>query len=124
MVRHPDFEKIHGVFLSHYSKDTQLGESRYADWVKFSGLDESQSYYAQGAARAGTKQSFEWAKFLLQFVKEDQEAKYYKVEALFPVESMNDGPPFTRDEILQAARSLTGKPSDLNHDVSHVLAGV
>ena len=118
--RHPDFEKIHAAFLQHYSKDPAFGEARYAEWVKLSGLDETQSYYAQGAARAAkSKQSFEWAKFLLQFVKEDQDARYYKVEALFPVESMNGGPPFTRDEILQAARSLTGKPSNLNHDETH-----
>jgi hypothetical protein len=37
---------------------------------------------------------------------------------------MNNGPPFTRDEVLQSARSLTGKPSDLNHDTKHVLVGV
>ena len=118
--RHPDFEKIHAAFLQHYSKDPAFGEARYVEWVKLSGLDETQSYYAQGAARAAkSKQSFEWAKFLLQFVKEDQDARYYKVEALFPVESMNGGPPFTRDEILQAARSLTGKPSNLNHDGTH-----
>ena len=125
-IRHPDFEKIHTAFLAHYSKDPKLGESRYADWVKFSGLDEAQSYYLQGAARANkSKQSFEWANFLLQFVKEDNDAKYYQVEALFPVESMNkDSPPFTRDEVLQAARSLTGKPSDLNHDFSKKLVGV
>ncbi len=125
-IRHPDFEKIHTAFLAHYSKDPNLGESRYADWVKFSGLDESQSYYLQGAARANkSRQSFEWANFLLQFVKEDNDAKYYQVEALFPVESMNkDSPPFTRDEVLQAARSLTGKPSDLNHDFSKTLVGV
>ncbi len=124
--RHTDFEKIHAAFLSHYSKDPKLGESRYADWVKFSALDETQSYYLQGAARANkSKQSFEWANFLLQFVKEDKDALYYQVEALFPVESMNkDCPPFTREEVLQAARSLTGKPSDLNHDISKVLVGV
>ena len=124
--RHPDFEKIHSAFLSHYSKDPKLGESRYTDWVKFSGLDETQSYYLQGASRANkSKQSFEWANFLLQFVKEDKDALYYKVEALFPVESMNkDSPPFTRDEVLQAARSLTGKPSDLNHDHKKMLDGV
>jgi hypothetical protein len=123
--RHPDFAKIHAAFLAHYSKDPKLGESRYADWVKASELDDSQSYYAQGAARAaGVKQSFEWAKFLLEFVKEDKDSYYYKVEALFPVESMNNGPPFTRDEVLQSARSLTGKPSDLNHDLKQVLAGV
>jgi hypothetical protein len=115
--RHPDFAKIYAAFLQHYSKDPAFGETRYAEWVKLSGLDETQSYYAQGAARAAkSKQSFDWAKFLLQFVKEDQDARYYKVEALFPVESMNGGPPFTRDEILQAARSLTGKPSNLNHE--------
>ncbi len=61
----------------------------------------------------------------MQFVKEDKDAFYYKVEALFPVESMNkDSPPFTRDEVLQAARSLTGKPSDLNHDHKKMLEGV
>lgn len=121
MARHADFEKIHSAFLKHYSKDPEFGECRYAEWVKLSGLDETQSYYAQAAARAGKcKQSFEWANFLLQFVKEDQDAKYYKVEALFPVESMN-GEPFTREEVLQAARTLTGKPSNLNHDPNRQL---
>ena len=58
-IRHVDFEKIHSAFLAHYSKDPKLGESRDADWVRFSGLDETQSYYLQGAARANKpKQSF------------------------------------------------------------------
>ena len=35
-----------------------------------------------------------------------------------------DTPPFTRDEVLQSARSLTGKPSDLNHDHTKMLEGV
>ena len=80
----------------------------------------------QGAARANkSKESFEWTNFLLQFVKEDKDAFYYKVEALFPIESMNkDSPPFTREEVLQAARSLTGKPSDLNHDHKKMLEDV
>ena len=69
-IRHSDFEKIHSAFLSHYSKDPKLGESRYADWVKFSGLDETQSYYLQGAARATkSKQSFEWANFFCSLSK-------------------------------------------------------
>ncbi len=50
-VRHPDFEKIHAAFLQHYSKDPAFGEARYVEWVKLSGLDETQSYYAQGAAQ-------------------------------------------------------------------------
>jgi hypothetical protein len=125
-VRHPDFEKIHAAFMQHYSKNVQLVEERYSGWVKDSNLDESQSYYLQGAQRAAkTKQNFDWAKLLMEFIKEDTDAYYYKVEALFPVESMNkDTPPFTRDEVLQSARSLTGKPSDLNHDHTKMLEGV
>ena len=124
--RRVDFEKIHTAFLNNYRKDPKLGESWYADWVKLSGLDQTLSYYLQGAARATkSKQSFEWANFLLRFVKEDKDNYYYKVEALFPVESMNkDSPPFTREEVLQAARSLTGKSSDLNHDHNKMLQGV
>ena len=80
--RHTDFEKIYSAFLSHYSKDPVLGESRYAEWVKFSALDETQSYYLQGAARATkSKQSFEWANFLLQFVKEDKDAYTAKLRS-------------------------------------------
>lgn len=61
----------------------------------------------------------------MEFIKEDTDAYYYKVEALFPIESMNmDTPPFTHDEVLQSARSLTGKPSDLNHDHIKMLEGV
>ena len=66
------------------------GEARYADWVKFSGPDETQSYYLQSATHANkSKQSFEWVNFLFQFLKEDKEAFFYKVETLFPVESVS-----------------------------------
>jgi hypothetical protein len=123
MMRHPDFEKIHNAFLKQYSSDPQFGESRYAEWLKALGLDESASYYDQARARRYPKESFQWAQFLLQFVKEDQDAKYYKVEALFPLESMN-GVPYTRDELLQATRTLTGKPSYLNHDPKQELRGI
>ena len=38
-------------------------------------------------ARANkSKQSFEWANFLLQFIKEDKDSLYCQVEVLFPVE--------------------------------------
>ncbi len=68
--RHADFEKIHSAFLTHYSKDPKLGESRYAVWVKFSGLDETQVIYLQGAALANkSKLSFEWANIFLQLSK-------------------------------------------------------
>jgi hypothetical protein len=118
--RHSEFEKIHSDFLSHYSNDLPLGENRYAAWIKALGLDESRGYREQAESRLGLKESFRWAQFLLQYVKEDPEARYYKVEALFPIETLN-GDVFSSDELLQAARTLTCKPSNLNHDWAHML---
>ena len=58
-VRHPDFDRIHSTFMQHYSKDPALGEARYVEWVKLSGLDDTKGYYAQAAARASeSNQSF------------------------------------------------------------------
>lgn len=120
LVRHPEFEKIHSDFLSHYGNDLALGENRYAAWVRALGLDEAKGYREQAQSRLGLKESFRWAQFLMQFIKEDPEARYYKVEALFPIETLN-GDVFSSDELLQAARTLTGKPSNLNHDWQHTL---
>lgn len=120
LVRHPEFEKIHSDFLSHYNTDYSLGENRYAAWIKALGLDESKGYREQAQSRLGLKESFRWAQFLMQFIKEDPEARYYKVEALFPIETLN-GDVFSAEELLQAARTLTGKPSNLNHDWQHML---
>ena len=83
-VRHSDFEKIHAAFLQHYSKNLELGEERYSGWVKDSNLDETQSYYLQGTQRAaGIRQNFDWAKVLLQFVKEDKDATTTKSKHYF-----------------------------------------
>jgi hypothetical protein len=106
-VRHPDFAKIHSAFLTHYSKDPKLGEQRYTQWLSALGLDDSKPY-------CKPQERFQWAKNLIEQVKEDPEARYYKVEALFPLESMNQNL-YTREELLQATRTLTGKPSNLNH---------
>ncbi len=113
LTRHPDFEKIHNAFLTHYKKEPQLGESRYAEWLKALGLDDSKPYRSP-------QERFQWAKTLIEQVKEDSDSNFYKVEALFPLESMN-GNTYTREELLQATRTLTGKPSNLNHNLTQKL---
>ena len=72
------------LFYHIIARIISLAKSRYADWVKFSSLDKTQSYYFQGAARANkSKESFEWANFLLQFIKEDKTLSTNKSETLF-----------------------------------------
>ena len=112
-MRHPDFEKIYQAFMWRYCKgETECDEGKqiYYAWLKKLGLDDSKPYeYPQE-----TREKFSWIQPHIQFIKEDEQAKYFKVEALFPLTSMNWNI-YTREELIRACRTLIGKHTDLNH---------
>ncbi|MCD6528762.1 hypothetical protein J7L06_00520 [Candidatus Bathyarchaeota archaeon] len=110
---HPDFQKILDQFIKRYGKEE--GERLFWAWVNKMGLNPDKPYRMP-------QEKFSWAKSVLQLVRQDAEAKYYKVEALFPLVSMNRNV-YTEDELLRAARTLIGKPVNLNH-TDRVLDGV
>jgi len=110
MPKHPDFQKIYDAFMWRYCKDKtecKEGKDYYYAWLNKLGLDDTKPYQKP-------QEKFNWTKSYLKFLKEDEKAKYFKVEALFPLSSMNNNM-YTEDELLQAARSLVGKAVDLNH---------
>jgi hypothetical protein len=113
MPRHPDFEKIYQAFMWRYCKDQiecEVGKSNYFAWQNKLGLDDTKPYqYPQE-----TREKFSWIKPHMELIKEDDQAKYFKVEALFPLSSMNRNV-YTRDELTKACRTLIGKPVNLNH---------
>ena len=88
-------------------KECEEGKRVYYAWLNKLGLDDTKPYET-------LQEKFSWTKSYLKFLKEDEKAKYFKVEALFPLSSMNNNV-YTKDELLQAARSLVGKTVDLNH---------
>lgn len=106
MPRHSDFEKIYRQFIKRYGREK--GERLYYKWLTKLGLDDTKPYGAQ------VKEQFRWAQSKLALFKTDPNAKHYKVEALFPVESMNRNI-YTEEELIKAARTLIGKPVNLNH---------
>ncbi|MEM2047463.1 MAG: hypothetical protein QXZ06_06240 [Candidatus Jordarchaeales archaeon] len=105
--RHSDFEKILQMFIKRYGRDR--GEQYYHAWLRKIGLDENKPYNAQA------KEAFRWAQPRLALLKTDENAKYYGVEALFPIESMNRNI-YTEEELIRSARTLIGKPVNLNHE--------
>jgi hypothetical protein len=113
MPRHPDFEKIFQAFMWRYCNgqaECDIGKSNYYAWLNKLGLDDTKQYqYPQE-----TREKFSWIKPHLEFIKEDEQAKYFKVEALFPLSSMNRNV-YTKDELIKACRTLIGKPVNLNH---------
>jgi hypothetical protein len=107
MQRHRDFEKIYQQFLKRYGKEK--GEQIYYAWLRKLGLDDTKPYGSQ------MWEDFRWAAGRIALYKTDGSARYYKVEALFPLESMNRNV-YTEDELIRAARTLIGKPVSLNHE--------
>jgi len=95
--------------------ECEKGKQVYYAWLNKLGLDDTKPYRLP-------QERFSWAKQTLRFVKQDKEAKYYKVEALFPTVSMNHNV-YTEDELIRAARTLIGKTVNLNH-TDHILQGV
>lgn len=113
MPRSADFEKIYQAFMWRYCSgqaECDVGRSNYYAWLSKLGLDDTKPYQHPQESR----EKFSWIKPHLEFIKEDEQAKYFKVEALFPLSSMNRNV-YTKDELIKACRTLIGKPVNLNH---------
>lgn len=107
MTRHADFEKIYQQFQIRYGED---GEKNYLAWLSLMGLDESKPYTNE--TQFG--ESFGWAHTLITRLKEEDGRRLYKVDAAFPLSSMNQNV-YTEDELIQATRMLQLVKSNLNH---------
>ena len=107
--RHPDFEKIYKQFHAMI-KDEKEAEDRYVNWVKALNLDETRNY------ADSMREQFKWVRRHVDFElwKEDSRAKYWMVEAAFPLESMNENI-YTLDELRESTKTVKGKSADLNH---------
>jgi hypothetical protein len=105
MSRHSDFEKIFQAFIKHYGE--KEGATLYKIWLSKLNLDDTKPYEQR-------QEKFSWTTNYLKYLKEDDTAKYFKCEALFPLTSMNNNV-YSEAELLQATRSLIGKSVDWNH---------
>jgi hypothetical protein len=110
MLKHPDFEKIYQAFMWRFCQDKtecETGKQNYFSWLNKLGLDDTKPYQSP-------QEKFSWTEPYIKFLKEDEIAKYFKVEALFPLSSMNNNL-YTQDELCKACRTLIGKTINLNH---------
>ena len=106
-MRHPDFEKIYKQFQTRYGEE---GEKNYLAWLSLMVLDETKPYSNEDQFN----ESFGWAKTLITRLKEEDGRRLYKVDACFPLSSMNRNV-YTEAELTQAARMLRLVKSNLNH---------
>lgn len=118
---HADFRRILTDFLSLFGGD--IGQVKYDTFLSQYSLDPTQSYASQLTREClnGVCESFGWAEPLIQYLKKDDKAKYYKVRALTATLSMNANDYSDLEEIERSARTLTWRPLNLNHDPRQML---
>jgi len=88
-------------------KECDVGKQYYYGWLKNIGLDDTKPYQQP-------QERFSWIEPYFKYLKEDELAKYFKCEALFPLTSMNSNI-YTEDELLRGTRTLIGKTPNWNH---------
>jgi len=117
MPRHEDFERIYQNFLKQYGKEE--GEIYYHAWLNKNDLDDTKPYQVEAQY---LRESFGWIKEPeIEFVREDKDAKYYKMRALTANLSMNENDYRNWQYMMRVAPSLGWRPLNMNHDHSQWL---
>jgi hypothetical protein len=114
---HQDFVKILNDFINIFGEEE--GRLKYDEMIKAYNIDVSKAYRDQAQMKEcwGTVcESYNWARPLIKYLKEDKDAKYYKVRALTATVSMNRNDYTNLTELESAARTIGYRPLNLNHD--------
>ena len=109
---HPDFKRVLGLFTTRHGEGAGL--TRFAKFVLDNALDISNRYHP--ANQGKIKESFEWAKPFIKYLKEDAEAKYYAVTCLDAIVSMNNNDYTDWNKMKMAGESMNYRPVSLNHN--------
>ena len=118
---HADFIQFYDDFINLYGDEK--GETTYRAMLAAYGLDETQSYSSQLTREClnGVCEAFQWTKPLIQYLRGDKEAKYYKVRALTATLSANKNDYRDIVELEKSARTMAGRVININHDHSRTL---
>lgn len=117
MPKHPDFEQIYQNFISQYGEEQ--GTNYYYAWLNKNELDDTKPYNVEEQYfRESLRESFHWIKpqTVTELNRADPEAKYWKLRALTANMSMNLNDYRDIQKMMSAARSLSWRPLNMNHD--------
>jgi len=107
---HPNFKRIIGLFFDRYGVEEAL--EKFNRFVAQNNLNVTLAY----DPKVQFQESFEWVEPLIQPYKADREAKYYLVTALTANISLNNNDYTDYGQMEDAAKSLSWRPVNINHD--------
>ena len=108
---HPHFQRILDLFNKRYGEE---GQNKFDYFVANHYLNTSLPY----DPRAQFHESFKWAKPYLYKLREDKDAKYYAINCINAIVSMNKNDYTDWDQMMKAGESMQYRPVNVNHDHS------
>ena len=107
---HPHFQRILSIFAQKYGEEE--GKKRFEVFVTSHSLNVELPYNP----KSQFKEAFTWAKAGLYKLREDKEARYYAVNAIHAIISMNDNDYTDWKTMTSAGESMNYRPVNINHD--------
>lgn len=113
--RHVDFQRIYANF-QHQFKDK--ADQFYSEFLSKNGLDETLPYNVDAQYfRESLRESYDWIRpeTVDELNRADPDGKFYKLRAVTANMSMNWNDYRDAQKMMQAARSLSWRPLNINH---------
>jgi len=126
--KHPDFQAILSSFIKQYG--AKKGEQVYYAWLNKHSYDDTKAFPSESVTWAivskwakegfkvfeSVKESFEWLTEKPKMEADEHGIRLYKVRCINVTTSDNLNT-YVSEELRRAARTLIGKPINLNHSV-------
>ena len=109
---HPDFTRVYDKFKKQFGE--VIGVLKFEAFIEKNKLDTLKPYLPN----AQFYESFGWAKPLIQFMRQDKDAKYYAVRALTAGVSMKGADWSNYDKMTMATPSMNYRPLNYMHNHS------
>ncbi len=109
---HPDFTRVYDKFKKYFGDID--GVLKFEAFIEKNKLNVTKCYHPS----AQFYESFGWAKPLIQFMRQDKDAKYYAVRALTAGVSMKGADWSDYNKMTMAAKSMNYRPLNYMHDHS------
>lgn len=107
---HPDFARVMNKFVSYFGASN--GMDKFFEFIGKNKLDAAKPYRPD----AQFYESFGWTKPLIQYMRQDKEAKYYLVRALTAQTSMKGKDWSNFEKMTAASKSMNFRPLNYEHN--------
>ncbi len=111
---HPTFLRVLRLFTQRYGDD--VGREKFDSFVSKNGLNVGKNYHPNAQFNEALNEAYGWVGPFIQVMKEDKKAKWYAINALHAIVSLNNNDYTDIENMEDAAPTMNYRPLNYNHD--------